>query len=80
MHTKEAQIEMHRKKIELYKKYIPAFQEIGDEDRVAICNSCIKKNEGYIDAILNGRSHAIEQGYDIGGYSYEYHGASFDEK
>jgi Na+-transporting methylmalonyl-CoA/oxaloacetate decarboxylase gamma subunit len=65
--TKEAQIEMHRKKIELYKKYIPAFQDIEDDDRVAICNICIKKNEGYIDALLNGRSHAIEQGYDIGG-------------
>jgi hypothetical protein len=64
---KDYQIEMHKKKIEIFKKNINVFQDIGDDDRVEICKFCIKKNEGYIDALLNGRSHAIEQGYEIGG-------------
>jgi hypothetical protein len=63
--TKEAQIEMHKKKIALYNQYIQTFRDIGDEDRVAISMECIKKNEGYIDALINGRGHAIDHGYNI---------------
>jgi hypothetical protein len=62
---KDYQIEMHRKKIEIFKKNISIFQDIEDDDRVDICKFCIKKNEGYIDALLNGKSHAVEQGYEI---------------
>jgi hypothetical protein len=49
--TKEAQIEMHRKKIEIYNKYIPTFQDIGDDNAIAVCKVCIKKNEEYIEAL-----------------------------
>jgi hypothetical protein len=63
--TKEAQIEMHKKKIALYNQYIQTFKDMGDEDRVAISMECIKKNEGYIDALINGKSHAIDHGYNI---------------
>jgi hypothetical protein len=56
---------MHKKKIALYDQCIQTFKDLGDEDRVAISMECIKKNEGYIDALINGKGHAIDHGYNI---------------
>jgi hypothetical protein len=53
------QIETHRKKISLYKKYINSYQELGDEVRVKITEQCIEKNEKYITG-LSRRPEAHE--------------------
>ena len=37
-----------KKKIEIYKTYIPVFEDLEDQVKIKVCLSCIDKNENYI--------------------------------
>jgi hypothetical protein len=48
---KQAVIETCKKKITIYEKHILIFQDIGDENRIAISKQCIEKNKTYIQEL-----------------------------
>jgi hypothetical protein len=49
---KQKNIDTCNKKIDLYRKFIKSFEELGDMVKIKVTEHCIDKNRNYIEAFV----------------------------